>query len=139
MTVTSWSLELATGVITLINSFFFAHDASLEISTQILVAIHLFLYFVVIPGSYLLSTQVYKNMVSEMGWYIVLPSRKNRRAVAPGSVDEIQLNVPKDAQSVKEENLSEPVSSPKALQNKTADKVPTISGNVNLDTSYMVF
>ena len=139
MTVTSWSLELATGVITLINSFIFAHDASLEISTQILVAIHLFLYFVVIPGSYLLSTQVYKNRVSDMGWYTVLPSRKNRRAVAPGSVDEKQLNVLNDAQSLKEENQSESVSNPKTFQNKTADKVPTISGNVNLETSYMVF
>ena len=139
MTVTSWFLELVTGVITLINSFIFAHDASLEISTQILVAIHLFLYFVVIPGSYLLSTQVYKNKVSDMGWYTVLPSRKNRRAVAPGSVDELQLNCPKDAQSVKEENQSESVSHPKTLQHKTADKIPTISGNVNLETSYMVF
>ena len=78
-------------------------------------------------------------MVSEMGWYIVLPSRKNRRTVAPGSVDEIQLNVSKHAQSVKEENQSESVSKPKTLQNKTADKVPTVSGNVNLETSYMVF
>ena len=139
MTVTSWSLELVTGVITLINFFIFAHDASLEISTQILVAIHLFLYFVVIPGSYLLSTQVYKNRVSDMGWNTVLPSRKNRRAIAPGSVDEIQLNVSNDAQSSKEENQSESVSNPKTFQIKTADKVPTISGNVNLETSYMVF
>ena len=139
MTVTSWFLELITGVITLINSFIFAHDASLEISTQILVAIHLFLYFVVIPGSYLLSTQVYKNKISDMGWYTVLPSRKNRRAVAPGSVDELQLNDPKDTQSLKEENQSESVSYPKRLQYKTADKIPTISGNVNLETSYMVF
>ena len=139
MTVTSWSLELLTGVITLINYFIFAHDASLEISTQILVAIHLFLYFVVIPGSYLLSTQVYKNRVFDMGWYTILPSRKNRRAIAPESVDEIQLNVSKDAQSVKEENQSKSVSNLKTLQNKTVDKVPTISGNVNIETSYMVF
>ena len=98
MTVTSWSLELLTGIITLINAFIFAHDASLEISIQVLVAIHTFLYFVVIPGSYLLSTQVYRNLIFDKGWHTVIPFRKNRREVAPQPIEEVQMNAHRPVQ-----------------------------------------
>ena len=118
MTVTSWSLELLTGIITLINAFIFAHDASLEISIQILVAIHTFLYFVVIPGSYLLSTQVYRNLIFDKGWHIVIPCRKNRCVVAPEPIGEVQLNVVKDEASTIEENQSALVPKPKMAQNR---------------------
>ena len=139
MTVTSWSLELLTGIITLINAFIFAHDASLEISIQVLVAIHTFLYFVVIPGSYLLSTQVYRNLIFDKGWHIVIPCRKNRREVTPEPIGEVQLNVDKDEPSTIEENQSDLVPKPKMDQNRKATPIPTISGNVNLETSYVVY
>ena len=139
MTVTSWSLELLTGIITLINAFIFAHDASLEISIQILVAIHTFLYFVVIPGSYLLSTQVYRNLIFDKGWHIVIPCRKNRPEVAPEPIGEVQLNVVKDEPSTIVENQSVQVPKPNTAQNRGAAPIPTISGNVNLETSYVVY
>ena len=139
MTVTSWSLELLTGVITFINAFIFAHDASLEISIQVLVAIHTFLYFVVIPGSYLLSTQVYRNQIFDKGWYTVIPCRKNRREVAPEPIEEVQMNADKDEPSTIEENQSGLVPQPKVAKNRSSTPIPTISGNVNLETSYVVY
>ena len=139
MTVTSWSLELLTGIITLINAFIFAHDASLEISIQVLVAIHTFLYFVVIPGSYLLSTQVYRNQIFDKGWHTVIPFRKNRREVAPEPIEEVQMNADKDEPSTIEENQSVLVPKPKMAQNRNDTPIPTISGNVNLETSYVVY
>ena len=139
MTVTSWSLELLTGIITLINAFVFAHDASLEISIQVLVAIHTFLYFVVIPGSYLLSTQVYRNLIIDKGWNIVMPCRKNRREVAPEPIGEGQLNLVRDETSPIEENQLNLIPKPKTVQNRSATPIPTISGNVNLETSYVVY
>ena len=139
MTVTSWSLELLTGIITLINAFIFAHDASLEISIQVLVAIHIFLYFVVIPGSYLLSTQVYRNLIFDKGWHIVIPWHKNRREVAPEPIGEVQLNVVKDEPSTIDENQSDLVPKAKMPRNSIATPIPTISGNVNLETSYVVY
>ena len=139
MTVTSWSLELLTGIITLINAFIFAHDASLEISIQVLVAIHIFLYFVVIPGSYLLSTQVYRNLIFDKGWHIVIPCRKNRREVGPEPIGEVQLNVANDEPSMIVENQSDHIPKPKTAPNRGAAPIPTISGNVNLETSYVVY
>ena len=139
MTVTSWSLELITGLITLINAFIFAHDASLEISIQILIAIHTFLYFVVIPGSYLLSTEVYKNLIFDKGWYIVLPYRKNKNKVAPEPINEIPLNGINEASPEMEEDQPNSDSTAKNKSNKTVTPIPIISGNVNLETSYVVY
>ena len=138
MTVTSWSLELTTGIISLINTFFFAHDASLEITTQVLIAVHIFLYFVVIPGSYLLSTEVYRNLIYEKGWHTVLPFRKNKRQVAPEQIEESSPNSSKGNKTGKLQQ-SESVSNNDIVMNKTLFPIPTISGNVNMETSYKVY
>ena len=138
MTVTSWSLELTTGMISLINIFFFAHDASLEITTQVLIAVHIFLYFVVIPGSYLLSTEVYRNLIYDKGWHTVLPFRKNKRQVAPEPIEESPPNSSEDNKTGKLQ-LSESVPSNDIATNETVFPIPTISGNVNLETSYKVY
>ena len=124
MTVTSWSLEFVTGVILLVNTLIFGHDDSLEIVTQILVFIHVFLYFIVIPGSYLLNTEDYKNMVIEKGWRTIIFCCRHRNRVVPVSNEllelvELQVN----------NNVDRVVSA----------SVPTISGNVNLDTSYKIY
>ena len=124
MTVTSWFLEFVTGVISLVNTLIFGHDDSLEMLTQILVFIHVFLYFIVIPGSYLLNTEDYKNMVIEKGWRNIIFCCRRRNRVAPVSNEvlelvELQIN----------NNVDRVVST----------SVPTISGNVNLDTSYKIY
>ena len=124
MTITSWFLEFLTGIITLFNAFFFAHDASLEITTQVLVAIHVFLYFIIIPGSYILSTEVYKNLIFENGWGDLFQCCKRRQQVAPAPNEEKESN---------EENAND------NENNEVAAPIPTIRGNVNLETSYKVY
>ena len=130
MTITSWFLEFLTGIITLVNAFFFAHDASLEITTQVLVAIHVFLYFIVIPGSYILSTEVYKNLIFENGWGNLFPCLNRRQQVARRQQDAPE---PKDGIESNEVNAQDNDS------NEVAAPVPTITGNVNLETSYKVY
>ena len=138
MTVTSWSLELTAGIISLINIFFFAHDASLEILIQILIAVHIFLYFVVIPGSYLLSTEVYRNLIFDKGWHTVLPFKKNKRRVAPEPIEESQPNSSEDNRTGRLQE-SESAPSNDITTEEAVSSIPTISGNVNLETSYKVY
>ena len=139
MTVTSWSLELITGVITLINMFIFAHDGSLEIATQILVAIHIFLYFVVIPGSYLLSTDVYRNLIFDKGWFIVVPFKKNGRQNAPEPTNEMQVNSNKNDSSKDDTKHDDTVTQETTDGKKVVAPITTISGNINIETSYKVY
>ena len=123
MTITSWLLEFLTGIITLSNAFIFGQDASHEMTTQILVGVHLVLYIIIIPGSYILSTEVYKALIFENGWSKLLPSRKKQK-IAPAEIEEIELNI-------RSEN--------DYAENRAAASIPTISGNVNLETSYKVY
>lgn len=141
-------------MIALVNALVFAHDASLEITTQVLIAIHIFLYFIVIPGSYLLNTEVYKNMIFEKGWSIVFPCRKRRRQVAPAPNEEVQLRCvnksPASNENLESNTATDATSQNKGIQSnsfakknntkiKLVEPVPTISGNVNLETSYKVY
>ena len=124
MTVTSWSLELVTGIIALGNTLFFSHHEIFNTTTQILVFTHVFLYFVVIPGSYLLNTEVSKNLIVEQGWGKILPFHRSRNRVAPAPDEDIEMN------SIHENN---------PVEQHSPDHVPIISGNVNLETSYAVY
>ena len=126
-TITSWIVEFITGIIALVNAFFFAHDASLEITTQIFVGIHVFLYFIILPGSYILSTEVYKNLIFENGWGNIFSCRKRRSQVVPSQNDDNEEN----GLNVNKENNNQ--------DNEASDSIPTISGNVNLETSYKVY
>ena len=139
MTVTSWSLELISGIITLINAFIFAHDTSKEISTQVLVAIHVFLYFVVIPGTYLLNTEVYKSQIFDKGWRTVLPNRKSRQRIAPEPIEQVEMNVIRHAPLRKRETQPGSNSNKGKIEHVTSSTIPTISGNINLETSYVVY
>ena len=139
MTVTSWSLELITGIITLINAFIFSHDGSLEIATQVLVAIHIFLYFVVIPGSYLLSTDVYRNLIFDKGWFIVVPFQKGERQTASDPTVERQVNSNKNDSSKDDTKHDDTATQETSDGKKVEAPIPTISGNVNLETSYKVY
>lgn len=125
MTVTSWSLELVTGIITLVNMLFFSHHDSLEIITQILAFIHAFLYFVVIPGSYLLSTDVSKNLIVAHGWAKIFPFCQRPNRVAPIENEAIEMN------NIPQHN--------EAHRQIVPIPVPTISGNVNIETSYKIY
>ena len=123
MTITSWFLELVCGAISLVNTLIFGHDDSLEIATQVLVAVHIFLYFVVIPGSYLLNTEVFKNRIVEQGWSEAIPRNLRNRRVAP--------LMKEDAERTENTQRNNP-------SNKNIP-IPTISGNVNIETSYKVY
>ena len=104
------------------NTLIFAHDDSLEIATQILAAVHVFIYFVVIPSSYLLNTEVFKNRIVEQGWRNVIPRGRRNRRVAP---------------LVKED--TDVITNHRNNHSINNLPVPTISGNVNIDTSYKVY
>ena len=122
MTITSWSLELVTGAISLVNTLIFGHYDSLEIATQILVAVHVFLYFVVIPSSYLLNTEVTKDRIVEKGWTNAIPRERRNNRVAP---------------LANEETKSTSIEMNETIRRNSP--VPTISGNVNLETTYKVY
>ena len=122
MTIISWSLELITGGISLVNTLIFGHDDSLEIVTQILVAVHVFLYFVVIPSSYLLNTQNFKNRIVEKGWTSAIPREKRNSRIVPLENQELENKPYKSNENALNER-----------------PIPTISGNVNIETSYKIY
>ena len=122
MTIISWSLELITGGISLVNTLIFGHDDSLEIATQVLVAVHVFLYFVVIPSSYLLNTEIFKNRIVEKGWTSAIPREKRSSRIAPLENEDIEM---KGFKSNENSMYERPI--------------PTISGNVNIETSYKIY
>ena len=122
MTITSWSLELVTGAISLVNTLIFGHYDSLEIATQVLVAVHVFLYFVVIPSSYLLNTEVTKDRIVEKGWTNAIPRERRKNRVTPIANEETKST------SIEMNEI-----------NRTKSPVPTITGNVNLETTYKVY
>ena len=122
MTMISWSLELITGGISLVNTLIFGHDDSLEIVTQVLVGVHVFLYFVVIPSSYLLNTEIFKNRIVEQGWTSAIPREKRSSRIAPLVHEDVEM---KRFNSHKNSIEQGPI--------------PTISGNVNIETSYKIY
>ena len=122
MTITSWSLELVTGAISLVNTLIFGHYDSLEIATQVLVAVHVFLYFVVIPSSYLLNTEVTKDRIVEKGWTNAIPRDRRNNRVTPIAHEETKSTSMEMNESI-----------------RTKSSIPTITGNVNLETTYKVY
>ena len=135
MTVISWILEMVTGIIAMATTLFFSHHEIFNTTTQTLMFIYIFLYFVAIPGSYLLSTEVLRSLIVERGWRIITPFSKchNRvfsisnvgnEHVSPAANEKIaDTDIPKHDHPAE----SDPVSA------------PTISGNVNCETSYVVY
>ena len=123
MTFTSWTLEAISGIFVLVITLFFAYDASLEIATQVFIAIHVFLCFIVIPGSYLLNTEVFKNRIVEQGWSEAIPRNPRNRRVAPLMKEEAERTENTQRNNPSNKNIP----------------IPTISGNVNIETSYKVY
>ena len=124
MTVTSWLLEMVSGSIVLLLNLFFSHHETFNMITQILLFTHGFFYFVAIPGSYLLSTEKSRNRIIEEGWTKVLPYRYGNNRISPTDNGEIEKNAEPDNNSPDENNR---------------DPAPTITGNVNIETSYAVY
>ena len=67
MTVLSWSVEFTSGVLVLIEVSF-AHSERETWESNIITTIGLFLYCIIIPGTYLLKTENLKNIIFKKGW-----------------------------------------------------------------------
>ena len=135
MTVISWILEMVTGIIAMVTTLFFSHHEIFNTTTQTLMFIYIFLYFVAIPGSYLLSTEVLKNLIVKRGWRIVTPFPKCHNRVFPIS-NEGNDHVSQAANEAIASNNIQEYNHPAESNHVSA---PTISGNVNCETSYVVY
>ena len=124
MTVTSWLLEMTSGSIVLLLNLFLSHHEIFNMITQILMFTHGFFYFVAIPGSYLLSTENSRNLIIEEGWTKVLPFRSGHNRISPSDNGEVEKNAMPE-NDIPYENIRNPA--------------PTITGNVNIETSYAVY
>ena len=124
MTVTSWLLEMISGLIAVLVNLFFSHHEIFNVITQIIMFTYAFLYFVAIPASYLLSTETSKNLIVEEGWGKILPFHNHRNRISPLENEVAERNV------IPENNhLNENIRAP----------APTLNGNVNVETSYVVY
>ena len=124
MTVTSWLLEMTSGSIVLLLNLFLSHHEIFNMITQILMFTHGFFYFVAIPGSYLLSTENSRNLIVEEGWEKVLSFSNGHNRISPSDNGEVERNSVPENDSPDEE---------------IRDPTPTITGNVNVETSYAVY
>ena len=92
-TLGSWMLELISGGIAMVLKFFTPHDGYLGLTNIFLILLHSFLYFVFIPVSYLLNTEVVKSFINSEGW---MKSLRNccriPRRVAPVPNEPINMN-----------------------------------------------
>ena len=68
MTILSWSLEVSAGALAFVLIFFASRYDSLDTFATLLALLHLVLYFIFIPSSYLISTEGWKNIVIVQGW-----------------------------------------------------------------------
>ena len=69
MTVLSWSLEVISGIISFLLIFAVSRDDKLEPFAMFLIALNLCLYFIFVPVSYLVNTEVLKALVLARGWF----------------------------------------------------------------------
>jgi len=67
MTVISWSFEFISGILVLIDVSF-AHSEKETWGSNTIATIGLFLYCIIIPGTYLLKTENLKNIIFKKGW-----------------------------------------------------------------------
>ena len=94
MTFISWSLEFISGIITMAFIYIIHHGIYDNISKHVLLALDICINSIVIPGSYLLNSEVNKSLIVAGGWYrairnLLLPARHNQIQPEPP----IELNV----------------------------------------------
>ena len=79
MTMLSWSLEVTSGITAFLLIFCLSRDDNLEAIVIFLVLLNNSLYFIFVPISYLINTEVLKAIVLAKGWFnlpksFILPS-----------------------------------------------------------------
>ena len=68
MTLLSWTLEVISGVSAFALILFISRQDTLEIIAKLLIIFNHCLYFIFIPLSYLINTEVIKAIVYAQGW-----------------------------------------------------------------------
>ena len=74
MTLLSWTLEVLTGISAFALILFISRDDTLETIATLLILLNHCLYFIFIPVSYLINTEVIKAIVRAHGWLILSTS-----------------------------------------------------------------
>ena len=92
MTVMSWSLECFSGSVALMVYFFYGDDHTLQNRVVFLLLLTHLLYFVIIPGSYLLNTEVCKAFVCAHGWWKSFKTFLHSPRINPEQPEELELS-----------------------------------------------
>ena len=69
MTMLSWSLEAISGISAFLLIFTASRDNNLEPIAVFLIMLNCCLYFILVPISYLINTEVLKAIVLAKGWF----------------------------------------------------------------------
>ena len=93
MTFLSWLLEIITGIITLVFMVLSYGDDANHVSVQNLSNLLCIFHFIVIPGSYLLNTEVNKSLIIAEGWCsgirkAISPPAQNNQIVPDVEIEE---------------------------------------------------
>ena len=89
MTMLSWSLEAISGITAFLLIFTASRDDNLEPIAVILILLNLMLYYIFVPISYLINTEVLKALILAKGWFnwsksfILSPFARRSAQVAP--------------------------------------------------------
>ena len=89
MTMLSWSLEAISGITAFLLIFTASRDDDLEPIAVILILLNLMLYYIFVPISYLINTEVLKALILAKGWFnwsksfILSPFARRSAQVAP--------------------------------------------------------
>ena len=89
MAVIAWSLEFISGLLLLIY-WFLSEDKNHQLA---LIMIDILLRFIVIPGSYLLNTEVNKALIVAEGWWKSLRTTFRSNKVQPSNNQNQQNNL----------------------------------------------
>ena len=89
MAVIAWSLEFISGLLLLIY-WFLSEDKNHQLA---LIMIDILLRFIVIPGSYLLNTEVNKALIVAEGWWKSLRTTFRSNKIQPSNNQNQQNNL----------------------------------------------
>ena len=89
MAVIAWSLEFISGLLLLIY-WFLSEDKNHQLA---LIMIDILLRFIIIPGSYLLNTEVNKALIVAEGWWKSLRTTFRSNKIQPSNNQNQQNNL----------------------------------------------
>lgn len=90
ITTTSWALEFVTSLIVLSFKVLDIDDMETKF---ILFEVANFCAFVIIPITYISNTEITKEYLRSIGWYISFIDRLRPNKVNPQQVDGIEMNI----------------------------------------------